>query len=169
MSKPNKWTAEIVKLNEPVKDRFTGQKGAAVLLDINTDGSRTYLFQPRNLSPETHQPVTPFWTTEDRLEGAKMVPLPQRIPFEALGTIVTDSVTGFSGSLLGFAIHPTGCLHVQIQPAGTQKSGEKIAACDFCITRVTGKELTRLSKAEVEAEHRTRPSPTGNVPARKIG
>jgi len=163
-----KWTANIVQLNEPVTDKFTGQKGAAVLLDINTEGARTYLFQPKNLSPETHQPVSPFWVTEDRLSGVKLVPLPQRVPFEALGSIVTDRVTGFTGSLLGFAIHPTGCLHVQIQPAGTQKSGEKIAACDFCITRITGKELTKLTKAAIEEEHRNRPSPTGGVPPRRI-
>ena len=40
------------------------------------------------------------------------------LPLGVLGTFVSDVVSGMRGMVVGIKLHPMGCVHVLIQPAG---------------------------------------------------
>jgi len=55
----------------------------------------------------------------------------------ALGTMVKDKITGFSGVVTGRAEYLNGCISVLVQPGGLKPDGEPIEAHWFDEQRLT--------------------------------
>lgn len=147
-------------LNSEVTDSATGLRGRLVHLQFELNDIRFYNFQPRGLNPEDGQPVRRFWVVPSRVLKAP-AEIESEIPLEVLGTKATDDASGFTGTVTAITLHPSGCVHVLIQPAGTlAKTGSAIAAEDFDLRRVSGPAIPKLTPKEIAAEEKRAPSPS---------
>jgi hypothetical protein len=147
-------------LNSKVTDSATGLSGSLVHLSIELGNVRFYNFQPRGLNPEDGQPVARFWVMPERIQNPPGE-IETELPVEAIGTEVTDDASGFTGKAISLTLHPSGCVHIVVQPAGKlAKTGAKVEACDFDIRRVSGPAIPVLTPAaRAESEYRN-PSPS---------
>ena len=129
------------------------------LMQVDMGGQHYYSFQPRQLNPETGDPVDSFWVVSDRLSGGDQIAVVD-MPTEVLGTEVEDTATGFKGTATAVTLHISGCVHVEIQPKGVQKkNGERIKSQGFDIRRCKGKAVKPLTEQELEQSQRAKPSP----------
>ena len=149
----------MIKLGSTATDTATGLKGMVTLMQVDLDRHLYYAFQPRQLNPETGEPVDSYWLVEERLKGFDSTPdVP--MPLEVLGTEVEDTATGFKGTAVDLALHISGCVHVTIQPKGVQaRSGERIKGQSFDIRRCKGKAIKPMAEQEREQDQRAKPSP----------
>ncbi len=148
----------MIKLNSIVTDSATGLKGIVDMLHIEMGGEQTYRFQPAGLNPKTKETLDYVWVKEQRLTGGEQVPMPD-LPMAVLGTEVEDIGTGFRGMAVSLAVHSTGCIHFNVQAAGTTDDGNAIKHQNFSILRLKGKAIKKLSKDEADKERATKPSP----------
>lgn len=85
------------------------------------------------------------------------------IPFEILGSHVTDEASGFNGMAISFVRHRNGCFHVEIQPYGAlPKTNSPVVAREFDIRGCVGEQIPVLTEAEVKESERRTPSPDGD-------
>ncbi|MCX6790110.1 MAG: hypothetical protein NTV60_01120 [Candidatus Kaiserbacteria bacterium] len=158
---------QVLKLGTTCEDRATGLKGTLTHWIIQMSGVIDYVFQPKGLD-ENGQPFKKLYLCLDRLsvkEGDfEMVD----VPFEILGTQVTDKASGFNGMAIAFIRHINGCFHVDIQPKGTvPKTGAPISSHDFDLRSCTGKKIIELSKPALEKSRVEKPSPS-DMPQRRL-
>jgi hypothetical protein len=115
MGKKNKMPKKMYRLLIPTKDLATDSPGALTHAQIFSNGVIHYIFQPGRLDPKTGSPVRKYWITSDRVDPeTEKVPLPN-LPIEAFGIIHRDVVTGFTGKVIAFVMHPEGCVHAELQ------------------------------------------------------
>lgn len=153
---------EHLPLNVDVTDTATGLTGRLVHLNIETGDQRYYNFQPRGLNPETGQPAKRIWLAPARIKDLPP-PVVTELPVEVLGTKVTDDASGFTGKAVAITLHPSGCVHVLIQPSGAlAKTGDAIESCDFDIRRVSGPAIPKLTDDQLAESERRHPSPSGS-------
>jgi hypothetical protein len=149
----------IIKLGSLVNDTVTGLTGMVTHLQVEMNGNRYMLFQPRGLNPETGQPVKVIWGVESRFVGGEMVDEPE-LPFDVLGTEVQDLASGFEGTATGLCLHITGCVHITVQPKGVlAATGGPVDSVEFDIRRLVGPAIKKLSEKQRDADQRRKPSP----------
>ncbi len=152
----------VIKLGTEATGIASGIKGMVTHLFMDIDQRVRYYFQPRGLSPETGQPIPGAWVPANRLSVYNDQSCCEnvRLPVEALGTIATDTASGFTGMVISVTLHISGCVHLLLQPAKTlEKTGAAVESCDFDIRRLTGKAIPKLTEAERQADQTAKPSP----------
>lgn len=155
---------KVRKLGIVVVDKATELSGMLTHWVVGMGKSVRYIFQPKGLD-EGGQPVDRIFLDEERLEihhedGFETV----EVPFEILGSVVTDEASGFTGMAVEFVYHVNGCFHVVIQPKGfSSKTGAAIRMGEFDLRLCTGPMITELSERELKKSRKERPSPMAGV------
>lgn len=151
-------------LNVPCKDTATDETGILTHAQIQGDKSCVYLFRPSRLTAKTKVPVSAVYLTSDRLhelEGKPLKAVETDLPIEVLGTEVTATNTGFTGTAVAIVLHINGCCHINVQAKGTTEKGEQIPVQNFDIRELTGVAIKPLSSDELEESKKKTPSPAG--------
>jgi len=148
-----------IELNQRATDVATKTVGTLTGLIIDANHSCTYLFQPHGLNKEDGQPRKSIWVPANRIAKAKELLTYEElaVPLRLLGTEVEDVPTGFKGTAVMLIYHLSGCVHVEIQPVGLNKTGETFATANFDIRRLKGKEVPKLSKEELDRSKKDTP------------
>jgi hypothetical protein len=153
-------TLSILELNQVVKDKPTGLKGTITMMQVMQDMRTFYLVQPKGLNPETQQPAKGIWVIPDRLMDSNPAKVDHDFPVEILGTEVEDVPTGFKGTAVILLLHVSGCIHVSVQPKGTNpKDGSPIGDYDFDYRRLAGDAIKKMTKEERKKSQEKEPSP----------
>ena len=151
----------MIKLISPCHEKATGLKGMVTHAIINTDKLVKYLFQPRGINPDDGQPVQKIFVGPERLIFSEKDLETVEIPFEILGTQVTDKASGFTGMATEFVRHTHGCFHVIIQPKGTlKKTNSPIKNAEFDLRQCEGPMIEKLDAEQLAKSKKDKPSPT---------
>jgi len=149
----------VLKLGTECRDKATGLIGTLTHWKVDMGQNVLYVFQPKGLDEEG-QPVNRLFFEKERLEVSEECFEEVSVPFEILGTVVTDKPSGFTGMAVEFIRHLNGCFHVVIQPKGfIKKKGNPIQKLDFDLRQCKGKEITKLSEPELRESKEKKPSP----------
>lgn len=149
----------MLKLGTIVVETATQRKGMLTHLNIMSDGSKQYCFQPHGLSEKRRIPLDAMWVTADRIQDGIEIP-EMDLPTEIFGSEVTDDASGFTGKAVGLQVHINGCVHVWIQSSEANESGNLIPEMNFDIRRLSGEKIKQMTEEELELSHKTKPSPT---------
>ena len=146
---------KMFKLNSAVEDTVSGLKGTVTLAQIDMEKVIIYLVQPKGLtsSGEINEAK---WFVGARLSGKETEE--KDVPFEILGTVVRDKITGFRGIATSLVYHVSGCLHVQFASRETKKAPS--TAYDFSVLRLEGEAIRKMNETEKKVEMKKRPSPS---------
>lgn len=160
-------TVKVLKLGTECPDSATGLEGTLTHWSMDMAGVVNYIFQPRGLNDEG-QPLKRLYVGVERLQVSERNFEEVDVPFEILGSQVTDKASGYVGMAVEFVRHISGCFHVVIQPKGkSPKTGASITPSDFDLRGCTGEKIQVLTEsARRESQERT-PSPT-EVSTRKL-
>ena len=154
---------ETITLGTVCKDRATGLTGTLTHWVLDMDKRVEYVFQPKGLD-SNGQPIDHLLLGTVRLDVNESDFEDVDVPFEILGTEVTDMASGFTGMAVDFIFHINGCFHVAIQPQGVvERTGLPIRKCEFDLRRCSGEKIIELSEAELAESTEKDPSPTGNT------
>jgi len=148
-----------IKLNQKVIDSATLNVGTLTGLYIDTNRSCSYLFQPHGLNKEDGQPLKAIFYPAARFIAGK-TPIEYEeldVPLSMLGSDVEDVPTGFKGTAINLIYHLSGCVHVDVQPVGSDKKGEMLSPCNFDIRRLKGKMVPKLSEADFDRSKKEKP------------
>lgn len=149
---------KILELNTKVIDKITETEGMLVIAVLDMDRTVRYVFQPRGLNPETHQPVTRIVLEKVRVQGASEIEV--NLPVEVLGTEVEDRATGFKGIAVQLSYYVNGCVHFDVKPKGIlTKTGDTIESYEFDYRRLMGPAIKVMSKEELKKDQEKAPSP----------
>lgn len=155
-------TVRVLKLGTKCRDKATELEGTLTHWVLSMGKGIYYLFQPEGLNEEG-QPVNKLILESARLEVGDSDFEEVEVPFEILGTTVTDKSSGFTGMAVDFIRHINGCFHVGIQPKGRlPKTNAPIRKCEFDLRECAGDMIAELSKVELEKSRAQKPSPTGD-------
>lgn len=155
---------KVIKLGTVCKDKATCLTGTLTHWLINMDQQVTYLFQPKGINPENGQPVGKIRMEQARLEIPEDSYEEIEVPFEIIGSIVTNKASGFSGTAVSFIRHVNGCFHVAIQPRGVlSRTNSPIQQNEFDLRECRGEKIIELTPTEKKRSETTYPSPTGSV------
>jgi hypothetical protein len=153
----------MFKLGVMVTDKASRLRGCLMHMMIQgtpTQQVRWYNFQPARLHAESGMPADRSWVSEDRIEGEE-IPDPADLPLQTLGTHAEDTITGFSGTVTSITVHASGCVHLELQPKGSEsKTGKMLGTYDFDIRRLKGKAIPVLTERQAEASRKKKPSPS---------
>ena len=156
----------VLRLSTECTDKATGLVGTLTHWIMNMGGHVEYLFQPKGLNEEG-QPLKKLYLCQERLSVKSSDYEHVDIPFEILGTQVSDKASGFTGMAISFIRHINGCFHVDVQPAGVlPEKGIPIRSCDFDLRMLTGEKIVALTEQEHKESVRSRPSPS-EIPERR--
>lgn len=161
------FVSSIFKLGSVVRDKATGATGTLTHVCIGLDYRVQYAFQPKGLNPETGQPIRGIWITSSRIVSISKPPEASKVPLpvHVLGTKVEDKASGFNGMAISLTLHTNGCVHVEVQPSGYNRStNATIDPCEFDIRRLTGPAIKKMSDEELEEDQKARPSPMSCSP-----
>lgn len=151
----------VLKLGTVCQDRATGLEGTLTHWIVDMDERTSYIFQPKGLD-EKGQPVASLLLVKARLEVCDNDFEMVDVPFEILGTQVTDKASGFTGMATRFIRHINGCFHVFIQPKGlVEQTKSPVAENDFDLRGCEGEQIRKLSEPELTASRDSTPSPCG--------
>lgn len=151
----------LIKLTTPCQEKATHLKGMVTHAIVGMDKSVKYLFQPRGTKPEDGQPLDRIFVGIERLIVPEASFEDVEIPFDILGTTVTDRASGFTGMAVEFVRYTHGCFHVIIQPKGVlRKSGLPIKSHEFDLRQCEGPMIEKLTEAALEKSKQKNPSPT---------
>lgn len=150
---------KVLKLGTACRDVATGLEGVVIHWAMNMSGDIQYVFQSRGLNGEG-QPLELLYFCGARLEVGDSDYESVNVPFEILGTTVTDTVTTFTGIAVNFIRHLGGCFHVTIQPSGCASGGGPISALDFDLRRCEGEMVKPIPEKKVKKSKKEKPSPT---------
>lgn len=157
-----------IKLGTLCVDRATQCEGMITHWQINTDQAIDYIFQPHGLNPEDGQPIKKVIVDRERLTVSESDFEYVDIPFDILGSRVTDKASGFTGMAVGFTRHINGCFHVIIQPSGrVAKTNAVVQRADFDLRICEGEKIPKLTPEEKRESERKSPSPINDVPQRE--
>lgn len=158
----------VLKLGTVCKDKATGLSGTLTIWLMGMGQNVIYVFQPKGLD-EDGQPTGKLLIEEERLEFQEGDFETVEVPFEILGTMVSDKASGFNGMAVEFIRHINGCFHVMIQPPGlNEKTRSVVRKRDFDLRSCEGEMITQLSEKKLEESRKETPSPSGEVPQQGI-
>ena len=153
---------KTIKLGAVCVDRATGLTGTPTHWVLDMDKRVEYVFQPNGLD-SNGQPLDHLILGLARLDVNYSDFEEVDVPFEILGTEVTDMASGFTGMAVDFIFHINGCFHVAIQPWGVvQRTKLPIRKCEFDLRRCRGEKIIELSEAELAESIEKESSSTGN-------
>lgn len=154
---------KVIKLGTKCVDKAIQHQGMVTHLFCNMEKRINYLFQPRVLNPENGLPVKSILVEQERLDISLENMEEIELPFEILGTPVTDEGTGFTGMAVEFVRHLNGCFHIIIQPSGLLKStNSPVQKAEFDPRRCSGPMIKQMSDEEFKKSLIKDPSPTGD-------
>lgn len=126
---------DIIKVGTAATDRATGISGEITHVTVDLERNLKYHIQPRKISTITMHPLPGVWVSPNRIDPAQLPVRMVRVelPLDLLGTFVRATHCGMTGMVVGIQLHPLGCVHVLIQPAGTGLEGFAIDLyeCDY--------------------------------------
>lgn len=159
-------------LNVPVTDKFTNQLGILSLVILRSDGSLHYGFSPARLHEKKGVPASIDWITSDRVQAVEghdltLEDLGDEMWEKVLGTIVTDTNTGFTGVAVELVKYINGCVHFNIQAEGLNEKSERVPLQNFDIRQLKGDAIPKKTAEEVKESKKTHPSPIGGVKQKK--
>ncbi|MFA5934155.1 MAG: hypothetical protein WC795_02985 [Candidatus Paceibacterota bacterium] len=154
---------KVVKLGTRCYDKATQLQGTLTHWMIGMGGQINYFFQPKGVDEEG-RPIDRLYVEIERLNIKKEDFEEIEVPFEILGTTVTDDASGFTGMAISFVRHINGCFHVYIQPQGLQtKNNSPIQKHDFDLRGCSGEMIPKLSEKALEKSKKDQPSPTSDT------
>lgn len=157
-------SVRVLKLGTECRDRATWLNGTVTHWLMNMGGSVDYMFQPKGLDEEM-QPIKRLYLCAERLTVKEGDFEDVDVPFDILGTQVTNTASGFTGMATLFVRHPSGCFHVEIQPKGMlPKKGTPISSREFDLRECFGDRIPKLTKKEHEESTVKEPSPSERPP-----
>ena len=157
-------TLKLLKLGTRLNDRATLLTGTLTHWVIDMGQRVDYIFQPTGLNPENGSPLKHLSLEIERLEYSEENLEEVEIPFEILGSIVTDKASGFTGMAVGFVRHINGCFHVIIQPQGVlAKTNAPVCKSEFDLRQCEGEMITEMTDAELKKSKADKPSPSSFV------
>jgi hypothetical protein len=155
-------TFKVLKMGTECKDLATGLVGQITHWLMGMSGTITYFLQAKGLDSKG-QPLGKLYMPVERLEVDADDFEEIDIPFNILGTIVTDDASGFTGMATSLVCHRNGCFHVTIQPHGVvEKTGKPIGQREFDIRGCSGEQIPAMTAAEQKQSEKAHPSPTGD-------
>ncbi|MEI6190757.1 MAG: hypothetical protein WCP24_00130 [bacterium] len=155
--------AKVLKLGTVCRDKATNLEGTLTHWIMDMSKGVSYLFQPKGLD-ENDQPVKKLYLEMERLNVKDSDFETVEVPFEIIGTVVTNKSSGFVGMAVEFIRHINGCFHVVIQPKGmSAKTKTPIQKNDFDLRDCTGSMIVELTKKALAESRRKTPSPTGDT------
>lgn len=155
----------VIKLGTVCTDKATGLTGTLTHAGISMGKHILYIFQPKGVD-DKGQPLRNLLVEAERLKGVENRFEDLEVPFEILGTVVTDKATGFSGMAISFTQHINGCFHVWIQPKGSVKNtNEPIEKNDFDLRGCEGVMIKKMNAAALKQSKKDQPSPVGKSPS----
>ena len=150
----------VLKLGTVCKDTATGLTGTLTHWYINMAKHIEYLLQPKALNPDDGHPVKKLLVEVERLQVTEKDFEEVEVPFEILGSIVTNKSSGFTGTATCFVRHINGCFHVNIQPKGLlPKTRNPIKPGEFDLRDCEGKMIPVLTPEEQKKSKKDHPSP----------
>lgn len=147
---------QIIKLGTKVKDIASKSDGMLTHFCYSPT-SQLYIFQPNRINVETGHPVSAVLIDPSRI--ANPVYEEADLPVSILGTDVKDKATGIKGRAIGIVYHMSGCVHIELQPEGQTITGGLVKPVEIDILRLEGKEIKKLTEAEVKQRQKEKPSP----------
>jgi hypothetical protein len=161
-------SVSVLKLGTQCRDKATMLDGTLTHWLMNMSGRVEYLFQPKGLNEENGQPIEKLYLCSERLSASESDLEDIEVPFEILGSQVTDKASGFTGMAIHFIRHINGCFHVEIQPKGRlPKKGTPVSSADFDLRSCTGKKIIELTESELQKSKTEKPSPS-SMPKRRL-
>lgn len=152
---------KVIKLGTVCVDKATGLTGTLTHWVFNMSEQILYFFQPKALD-DTGQPVERLLLEVERLEYKEEDLETVSVPFEILGTILTDKASGFTGMGVAFIKHINGCFHVFIQPKGLNtKTNSPIQKNDFDLRSCEGEMINEMNEKKLKKSRKKTPSPLG--------
>jgi len=159
---------KVLKLGTVCRDKATKLEGTLTHWVIDMGQRVYYLFQPKGLNDDC-QPLSKLFFEGERLDIKESDFEIVDVPFEIIGSTVTNKSSGFTGMAVGFIRHINGCFHVEIQPEGTSpKTKMPIRKCDFDLRDCIGDKIVELPKPELAESKVRTPSPTGDTVERPL-
>lgn len=159
---------KVLKLGTVCKDRATQLEGTLTHWVFDMDQRVEYIFQPRGLN-EHGAPLDRLLFGLARLEVKDTDFEVVDIPFEILGSQVTDKASGFTGMAVEFIRHINGCFHVVIQPAGVvEKTKAPIRKHEFDLRQCAGEKIKVMTESELAQSKVDKPSPDGDLPRKDV-
>lgn len=153
----------VLRLGTVCTDKATELEGTLTHWMMDMAAEIDYFFQPRGLD-ENGQPVNKLFLEEARLDAKASDFETVDVPFEIIGSVVTDKASGFTGMATGFIRHINGCFHVVIQPRGlSPKTKMPIQKRDFDLRGCTGEKIVELTPTALEKSKAERPSPDEDI------
>lgn len=153
---------KVLKLGTECQDIATQLTGMLTHWVLNLEKTVYYVFQPRGLN-EDGLPVGKIFVEGARLKVQDADYEEVAVPFEILGSIVTDKASGFTGMAIEFVRHINGCFHVTIQPAGVvAKTNTPVKKIEIDLRQCKGGKIIELSPEMLKQSKELRPSPTGD-------
>lgn len=150
----------VLQLGTEGYDIATELRGLLTHWSIDMGKRVSYLLQPKGTSPEDGAPVDKIQLEIERIHHTEDQFEEVDIPFEILGTKVTDKGSGFTGMAVAFIRHINGCFHVVIQPPGAlKKTGCPVRRRDFDLRQCEGDKIPDLSPEKLAQSKKERPSP----------
>lgn len=153
-------TVKLFRLRSKVTDSGTNTHGMLTHSIHTGDGSLRYAFQPHGLDEETKEPLKRIILDPTRIKGDNIPTEEVELPMEVLGTMVTDTASGFSGMAIQLCRHTHGCVHVLVQSQERTKSGGSVDPCDFNYIQLEGDAIPKMTEEEIKAEQVKKPSPS---------
>lgn len=156
----------VLILGTECRDKATGLDGTVTHWVMNMSTRVEYIFQPRGLDDEG-APIKKLFLCVERLEVKKNDYETVEVPFEILGSQVTDKASTFTGMATQFIRHINGCFHVEIQPQGMQsKKNTPFQSRDFDLRGCVGEKIPVLTALQKSTSQERNPSPS-EMPERK--
>lgn len=147
----------IIKPGTVTTDMATGLLGMVIIARFFGADNVLYIFQPQGINTKTGRPVMSYLIEKARLQDAPECEID--IPLDIIGTHVTDTGTGLEGIAIGFSVHQSGCVHVDIQPSGRLDSNEPKPVTNVDILRLEGENIPKQTEEEKEEQRQKSPSP----------
>lgn len=155
-------TFRVLRMGAECLDSATGLTGQITHWILGMSGVITYFLQPKGLDSKG-QPLAKLYLPAERLQVSEDAYEDIEIPFNILGSIVTDDASGFTGMAISLIRHRNGCFHANLQPSGVvKKTGKPIACREFDIRGCSGEQIPVLTPEELRASEEANPSPTGD-------
>ena len=149
----------VLILGTLATDKATGLEGTLTHWIVNMGQHVDYLLQPKGLD-DMGRPMHKIRLEAERLMVTKEQFTEVEIPFEILGTIVTNKASGFTGMATAFIRHINGCFHITVQPAGLlEKTRSPFTQAEFDLRECEGEMIPKLTNEELATSKADRPSP----------
>ena len=147
-----------IRLGIKVTDSITGLTGTLSHLNMGVDRLAIYCFRPLGIIEETGCLKQSFWIVTDRIVSGKETL--SDLPLDAIRSKVTNKNSGATGIVVSLTLHVNGCIHLEFQPKGSLKNGEKLPSHDDDMRELEGPAIPKLTQKAKDKSKVSSPSPS---------